>query len=430
MLYFKSEKWLKRWLLFTIAGFLSLAAKSQNNLTIEECYRLARENYPLVKKADLIAKTSQYTVENAGKGYLPQLSFSGQASYQSQTINFADVLPPQSGIHVPPLSKDQYKIQGEVSQQIYDGGLSQDKAAYTKASEAIQQQNLEVNLYALKDRVTQLYFSVLLMDEQYRQNELRKSDLKNEVSKAEASLKNGAAYRSSVDELKAELAGADMTGIEFKANRQTYLQILSVLIGKTVADSAYVSMPVEKTSIPEIRRPELQLYDLQKKAYDVQEKQLRSDYMPRLNAFFQEAYGRPTLNIIENNFGFWYITGIRLNWSLGSLYTLKNNKRILNLDRQSTDIDKETFLKNTNLDLTRENGNIKKYRRLIQQDDQAIQLRASVKKSAQAQLANGVITIHEYIAQVNAENLARQTQILHHIQLLQAQYQYSNISGN
>ena len=268
------------------------------------------------------------------------------------------------------------------------------------------------------------------MDEQYQQNELRKSDLQSEVSKAEAALRNGTAYRSSVDELKAELSNSDMLGIEFKANRQTYLQILSVFIGKALADSTQLAMPAEKAPVPEIKRPELQLYDLQKTAYDVQEKQLRADYLPKLNAFFQEAYGRPTLNIIENNFGFWYITGIRLNWSLGSLYTLKNNRRILNLDRQSIDIDKETFLKNTNLDLTRQTGDIKKYIQLMQQDNLAIQLRASVKRSAQVQLANGVITVHEYIAQVNAENLARQTQILHHIQLLQAQYQYSNTSGN
>lgn len=427
---FKYKKWTKSWLLLFLAGFASFAAKSQSSLTIEECYRLARENYPLIKKQDLIAKTSQYTVENAGKGYLPQLSFSGQATYQSQTINFADVLPPNAGIHVPQLSKDQYKIQGEVSQQIYDGGISHYQKESSKANELIQQQSLEVSLYALKDRIAQLYFSVLLMDEQYKQNELRKSDLQSEVSKAEAALRNGTAYRSNVDELKAELAGSDMSGIEFKANRQTYLQILSVFIGKILTDSTQLAIPAEKAPVPEIKRPELHLYDLQKTVDDVREKQLRSDYLPKLNAFFQEAYGRPTLNIIENNFGFWYITGIRLNWSLGSLYTLKNNRRILNLDRQSIDIDKETFLKNTSLDLARQNGDIKKYIQLMQQDDQAIQLRASVKKSAQAQLANGVVTVHEYIAQVNAENLARQTQILHHIQLLQAQYQYSNTSGN
>lgn len=152
--------------------------------------------------------------------------------------------------------------------------------------------------------------------------------------------------------------------------------------------------------------------------------------MPKFSAFFQGAYGRPTLNIIENQFGAWYVTGLRLNWSLGSLYTLGNNKKMLNLNRQSADADKETFLLNTRLDLAQQNKQVKKYDNLIRQDEQAIALRESVTRSAAAQLANGVVTTHEYIQQVNTENLARQNLILHRIQLLQAQYNLNYKSGN
>jgi outer membrane protein TolC len=331
---------------------------------------------------------------------------------------------------LPQISKDQYKIQAEVDQNIYDGGTSKYQKESTRANEAIQQQNLEIDLYALRDRVTQVYFSVLLMEEEYHQNELHKNDLQNEISKAEAALQNGTSFRSNVDELKAELANSDMSSIEYVANRKTYLQLLSVFTGRALDDSTHLTMPVEKVPVAKINRPELKLYDMQKTAYDVQEKQLKTEYTPKLSAFFQDAYGRPTLNIIENSFGSWYITGVRLNWSLGSLYTLKNNRRILNLNRESADIDKATFVQNTNLDLAQQNGDIKKYTELMAQDDKAISLRASVKKSAEAQLDNGVITVHDYISQSNAENLAKQTQILHHIQLVQAEYEYNNKSGN
>ena len=431
------KKWLALLLPVITVFVFSLPAKAQNNnyLTIEECYRLARENYPRLKKQDLIAKTSQYTVENAGKSYLPQLNFSGQATYQSQTIAFGDVLgsvPQLAAVakSLPQISKDQYKIQAEVDQNIYDGGISKYQKESTRANEAIQQQNLEIDLYALRDRVTQIYFSVLLMEEEYRQNELHKNDLQSEISKAEAALQNGTSFRSSLDELKAELANSDMSSIEYMANRKTYLQLLSVFTGRTLGDSTHLTMPLEKIPVAKINRPELKLYDMQKTAYDVQERQLKTEYTPKLSAFFQEAYGRPTLNIIENSFGSWYITGVRLNWSLGSLYTLKNNRRILNLNRESADIDKATFVQNTNLDLAQQNGDIKKYTELMAQDDKAISLRASVKKSAEAQLNNGVITVHDYISQANAENLAKQTQILHHIQLVQAEYEYNNKSGN
>jgi outer membrane protein TolC len=399
-------------------------------LTIEECFTLARQNYPLIKQYDLIARSSRYSVENAGKLYLPQLTVSGQASYQSQTIDFGEVLPPIPGLHPPELSKDQYKIQAEITQQIYDGGVSRYQKESSKANEAIQQQQLEVNLYAIKDRITQLYFGVLLMDAQLKQNRIRKTDLQSAADKAQAALANGVAYRSNVDELKAEIVNTDMAGTEFSANRKAYMKMLAVFINQPLSDSTTLTYPAPVMPQEGIHRPEMTYYDIQKRAFDVQEKQLTSNYLPKLNAFLQGAYGRPTLNIVDNKFGPWWIGGVRLNWSLGSLYSLKNNRQQLDINRQNLDISKETFVFNTNLSLRQQNQDIEKYAALMEQDDDAITLRSSVRKSAQAQLDNGVITVHEYISQLNAENLAKQSRILHSIQLLQAQYNYKNTSGN
>lgn len=411
--------------------FSAISASGQvTTLTIEECYTLARQNYPLIKQYDLIARTNKYTIENAGKLYLPQLTVSGQASYQSQTINFADVLPDIPGLNPPELSKDQYKIQAELSQQIYDGGVTKFQKAASEANKNVQQQNLEVNLYAIKDRVTQLYFAVLLMEAQLQQNALRKADLQSAADKAQAALDNGVAYRSNVDELKAEIVNADMTATEFRANRKAYLKMLSTFINQPLGDSVRLTYPAAAAAPAAINRPELALYDFQKKSFDVQEQQLRSGYLPKLSAFLQGAYGRPTLNIVENKFGPWWLGGVRLNWSLGSLYSLKNNKQLLEINRQSLDVTKETFLLNTTLSMQQQHQDIEKYADLMEQDDAAITLRSSVRKSAQAQLDNGVITVHEYISQLNAENLAKQSRILHNIQLLQAQYNYKNTSGN
>lgn len=410
-------------------GVLHEKAQAQV-LTIEECFTLARQNYPLIKQYDLIVRSSRYSVENAGKLYLPQLTVSGQASYQSQTIDFGDVLPPLPGLHPPELSKDQYKIQAEITQQIYDGGVSKYQKESSKANEAIQQQQLEVNLYAIKDRITQLYFGVLLMEAQLKQNHIRKTDLQSAADKVQAALDNGVAYRSNVDELKAEIVNTDMASTEFVTNRKAYMKMLSVFINQPLSDSTTLTYPAPVAPQEGIHRPEITYYDIQKKAFDVQEKQLTSNYLPKLNAFLQGAYGRPTLNIVDNKFGPWWIGGIRLNWSLGSLYSLKNNRQNLDINRQNLDISKETFLFNTNLSLQQQNQDIQKYAVLMEQDDDAIRLRSSVRKSAQAQIDNGVITVHEYISQLNAENLAKQSRILHSIQLLQAQYNYKNTSGN
>ncbi|HEX3386801.1 MAG TPA: TolC family protein, partial [Mucilaginibacter sp.] len=175
--------------LLSLLTFTTAAA--QDHLGLEECYRLARENYPAIKKLDLIAKTSDYNVDNANKKFLPQISFSGQATYQSQTINFGEALGALPNIKLPVLSKDQYKVQGEADQLIYDGGANHYQKEVTRANAELQKQQLEVNLYALKQRINDIFFSVLLMEAQIRQNELNRSNLQTQAKKTQASLTNG-----------------------------------------------------------------------------------------------------------------------------------------------------------------------------------------------------------------------------------------------
>jgi outer membrane protein TolC len=422
---------MKKFFIYTTA-LLCICAKSQAQLSLQQCYSLARDNYPLLKKLDLISKSSQYSLENAAKLYLPQLSINGQATYQSQTVSFKDALGSgtPAGITFPSISKDQYKIQAELSQTIYDGGNINNQRSYIKANEAVQEQNIEVALYAVRERINQIYFAILLMDEQLRQNGLRKADLQSAADKTAAALEFGTAFRSNLDELKAEIINVDMTAIEFKANRLAYLQMLGTLTGKQLDENTILEKPVFQQKQVAISRPELKLYDLQKSLYDVEEKKLKSDYMPKLSAFLQGAYGRPTLNIIDNKFGPWYIVGAKLNWNLGSLYTLKNNKLNLKINRQALDIDKETFLLNANLSMQQEQGDIAKYKALMEEDKKVVALRVSIKNAAEAQLANGVITTHDFISQVNAENIAQQSFILHQVQLLLAQYNLNHTSGN
>ncbi|ASK29303.1 transporter [Chryseobacterium sp. T16E-39] len=417
-------------LLLSCTSATTLKAQLEN-ISLEDCYQLAKENYPMIRKKGMIAKTADYNIENANKKYLPQVSFSGQATYQSQTINFSDALgalPINAAL--PSLSKDQYKIQGEIDQVLYDGGITHNQKDLIKANTELQQQNIEASLYALKQRINNLFFSILLMDAQLKQNDINKSNLQTQIQKTEAALRYGVAYRSNVDELKAEVINIDMMATEYTANRNAYLKMLSIFISKELSDSTKLEVPETENFQTEIVRPELKAFDLQKSVYELQKKQLKSDFLPKVSAFFQGAYGRPTLNIIENKFGPWFITGVRFNWSLDSLYTSSNKKEILELNRKTADVDKETFLFNTKLDLTQQDEQVKKYTQLIVQDENIISLRQSVKQSADAQLDNGVITIHEYIQKLNAEHLARQTLVLHQVQLLQAKYNQKFITGN
>ncbi len=425
---FMGNIWLKSLMVLLVTGACVSRVNSQA-LTIGECYSLARKNYPLIKQRDLITKTKDYSVSNAAKGYLPAFSINGQATYQSAVTSFPFTIPIR-GFTLPVYSKDQYKIDGELDQVIYDGGVIKNQKQTAEANEIIQQQSLEVELYALYDRVNQLFFGALLVDAQLKQNDLLKQDVQNGIDKEKALVANGTAYRSTVDELTAQLLQTDQSRIQLVATKKAYLDMLAVFINKPVDQNTILEKPAAPVLADSVSRPELLSYDYQKKTYDLQDKLLVAQLMPKFSFFAQGGYARPGLNELSNNFEWYYIGGLRLSWNIGSLYTLKNQKRLLNIDRETLDIQKETFLFNTNLTQKQQSSDIVEDIELVKKDDDIVNLRESVKKASQAQLENGVLSAHDYITEVNAEDEARQNRILHEMQLLQAQYSYQNTMGN
>lgn len=410
-----------------MSASLKLHAQQTKKFSIEEVYQMARKNYPLVKQRDLIAKTKDYSVSNAAKGYLPVFSVNGQATYQSAVTNFPFHIP---GLTIPQFSKDQYKIYAEGDQVIYDGGAIKNQKQTAEANEVVQQQTLEVQLYELYDRINQLFFGALLEEEQLKQNDLLQQDLQNGIDKAKAQVANGVAYRSSVDELSAQLLQTQQSRIDLIATKKAYLDMLGLFIDANLDDNTILEKPASPVLADSITRPELLAFDSQKKIYDLQDRLLKDQLRPKVSFFVQGGYGRPGLNFLSNSFEGYYLGGLRLNWNFGSLYTQKNQQHLLDINKNSLDIQKETFLFNTKISQLQQNENVQKYDSLIDKDDAIVELRASVKKAAYAQLENGVLSAHDYITQVNAEDQARQAKILHEMQLLQAQYSYQNIVGD
>ena len=424
-------------LTLTASIALTLTVQAQAILSLEDCYRLTRENYPTVKKLDLVAKTEDYTLANANRAYLPQVSILGQATYQSEVTDLsksvAGVLPLPPNVSLPTIDKEQYKVVGEVSQLLYGGGTIHSQKAIAKAQSAVQVQAVETQLYTLKQRVSNLYFGVLLINAQLSQNRLNIETLESQLKKAEVALKNGTTLPSNVDELKAEILRVRMQTTEYEATQATYLQMLSTFIGKELTNASQLTQPApqsqSQTLSTEIFRPELKGFQLQESLLKAQEKQLSSEYIPKLSAFFQGGYGRPTLNMLSNQADFYYITGLRLQWNISPLYNLSSKRHILRLNRESLATDRQAFLLNTKLELTQQSEQLKKLQKLIEQDEASVTLRHSVAKAAEVQLDNGVITTHEYLQKVNAWHLAQQTLILHQIQLLQAQENHQLIIG-
>lgn len=412
--------------LFLVILVCSGALHAQS-LTIETCYSLAAENYPLVRQRELLAKSNEYTLQNLSKGYLPQLTVAGQATYQSEVTQVPISLP---GMDIPTLSKDQYKFYGEVNQMLFDGGVIKQQKLTQQSNLEVEQQKLEVELYKIKERINQLFFGLLLVDEQIRQTELLKQDINLGLKKTEAAIANGTAFKSSADVLRAELLNADQRTTELKAARSAYAEMLGLFINRPLDASVTVEKPETLTISSDINRPEITLYESQNKTIDAQYKLLTARNLPKLNLFVQGGYGRPALNMLSNDFEAYYIGGVRLNWSLSGLYTLKKDKALLDLNRKTIAVQKETFLFNTNYSLRQQSAEVNKYTELLTSDNDIIALRTSVKQTASVQLENGVITSNDYLREVNAEDKARQNKIVHEIQLLMAQYAQQATTGN
>lgn len=405
-------------------GLGIVAASNAQQLTLDEAYALARTNYPAIKKLDLINQSTKYSLQNAGMAYLPQFSINGQATYQSEVTKIPMTLP-----GVKEMSKDQYKIVGEVNQLLYDGGAVSAQKEILKATEAVQLQNIDVTMQSVKERITDMYFGVLLMDEQLAQNKLRKESLEAALRKAEAAYANGVSFKSNVNELKAEVLNVDMNAMEIKTEQNAYKDMLSQLIGKQIDEGTILVKPGTLPDFSGINRPEVKMFDLQKNVYNAQKKKLQSDWMPKISAFAQGGYGRPGLNMLSDNFEPFAIGGIRFTFPLNNMYSWKNNLKINEINQRQLEADKETFLVNTNATLQKQLRDQQKYEALIKEDEKIIELREEITKSAQAQLDNNVITVSEFITKLNAEHQARQVKHLHQLQLLKAKYNFSNTSG-
>ena len=417
-------------LLYSLSALLwatSQAFGQPTTLTIETCYEQARQNYPLIKQKDLLTKSLGFTIANAHSAYLPQVSINGQATYQSEVTRL-----PGSAVLVEPLSKDQYKIYGEINQSILDGGVTKNQTNIQRVSTQIEQQKLEVELYKIKERINQLFFGILLIDAQLKQVDLLKKDLQTSLLKTESAILNGTAFKSNADILKAELLKSDQRIIEMKAARLAYLDMLGYFTNQQLDDTVTLNEPVIAIAngVQEINRPELSLYNFQSQLLGTQYHANNSRNLPRVGFFLQGGYGRPGLNALVNEFAGYYIGGFRLNWSLSGLYNSFRDKQLLDLNVQQVNNQKETFLFNTNLQLKQQSRDVQKLVDLIEVDNQIIELRTRIAITTKAQHENGVISTSDYLRELNSEDLAKQNKLLHQVQLMLAQYSYQNISGN
>lgn len=424
-------------LLLLALSFLNSSAFGQ--LSIDQCQEKARKNYPQIKQYSLIEQTGAYNISNANKGYLPQLSFSAQATYQSDVTeipaSLGQILSQLTGqnVTIASMSKDQYKMVAELQQTIWDGGMISSQKEQIKATTELEKQKLEVDLYTIKERVNQIFFGILALNEQKIQIDLLQKELQTNYEKIKAYMQNGVANQADLDMIRVEQLKVKQKKAELNAIQKSYREMLTVMIADTTALTATLEKPVFDTDMSRefgIKRPELKLFDAQTSLFASQEKIIRAGNLPKLGVFGQGGYGNPGLNMFNPGFTPYYILGAKLTWNFSGLHSQGNHLQKIALNKQTVASQKETFLFNTNLKVVNAQNEIAKIKEQIKSDDEIIALRKNIKKAAEVKVENGTLTVTDLIREINAESTAIQEKALRQIQLSMAVYNLKNITNN
>jgi len=406
--------------------------------TLEDCQLAAEKNYPLIQQYGLIEKTTELTVANIQKGWLPQVSASAQATYQSDVVSWPDEMKTMMngmGIDLKGLKKDQYKVGIDVQQTIYDGGVIGSQKRIAREQGKVQAAQNDINIYNVRKRVNEMYFGLLLIDEQIKLNNDLQALLAGNESKLESMTRQGTAAESDLQSVKAERLNAVQKATELASQKQMLQRMLSTFCGIGINN---IQKPQVKAggSLPatENHRPELKALDAQIGVLNAQEKALNAALMPKVGVFAQGYFGYPGLNMFEDmmrhKWGLNGIIGARVTWNIGALYTRKNDKAKLQLQRDMTENSREVFLFNNNLEQIQQNENITRYQKLMADDGEIISLRSAVRKAAESKLAHGIIDVNDLLREINQENAARVQQSMHEIKMLKEIYDNKYTTNN
>ncbi|MBQ8221348.1 MAG: TolC family protein [Bacteroidaceae bacterium] len=417
---------MKRILLLT-SLLASLAVCAQPS--VERCKEMAREHYPLIRRYGLIEQSRDYTLSNAARAWLPQVTLSGQATLQSDVVSwpeeFESMLAMQ-GLDMPGIRRDQYKVQIDVQQTLWDGGKSRTDRAIAEGEAAQERMSTEVELYAVDSRVEDIYFGILLMQEQQRQIGEMMQRLQTNLDQVNALVENGMAMQADADAVEVQLLTQRQSLGQVEARLQSFRRILGLFIGEELGEVP-LPMPVAEEPVGyDSERPELRLMDAQMALLQAREQMVDVSLAPRVALFAQGYYGYPGLNMFENMVSHRWtlngIVGVRMNWNISSLYTSKTSRRQLQNARDNVMLQREVFAFNSRLQAEQESAEVRRIREAIADDDRIVALRSRVREAAEVRLQEGMIDTHDLLGKISDETTAKIARSTHQIELVKAIY--------
>lgn len=413
-----------------LCGCLLAGLSAGAQVTLDECRRLAREHYPEIRQYDLVHRTEEYTLSNARRAWLPQLSLAAQATWQTEVPSFPNALAGmlvQQGIDMPGMNKDQYKAALELNQTLWDGGKSEADKRIARAEAAEQARSADVDLYALQGRVDNLFFGILLLDERIAQTRLTLDLLRSNLEKIRALQRNGVAMQSDADAVEAELLTVNQQLTQVTASRDSYRRMLEIFTGRPLDGERLERPDASEPRSMESSRPELALFDATADKLTAQERLVKAATRPRFGLFAQGYYGYPGMDYFQSmmspDWSWNAMAGVKMSWNFGAYYTRKNSLAKLRTAKEQVEMQREIFLFNTRLQTAEESGDIARLRKALADDDRIVALRRSVREAAESKLRNGVIDTDDLLRKITDEAAAATARSAREIELLKIIYE-------
>lgn len=392
-------------------------------LSLNEARSMARDNYPAIRQYRMIEQSRDFTLDNVAKGWLPQVSISAGA------YGFTDILKSDKKMEQVGMDMNNFMANASVmiKQSVYDGGQIAARKKVVWAESQVQKQQLDVSMYAINEQVDQLFFGILLLDEQLKQNALLQKDLATSEQTIRSMMAGGIANQTDLDAILVERLKAKQQNESLLASRQTYLRMLGVFVGKDlVAAAETLEKPAQGYVRANVNRPELKYYASQNLLLDAQRKQLNTQLRPTVGIFGMGMVHSKMSDMLNNGM---MVAGVSVSWNIGALYTRKNDIRKIEMQRQMNDSQREVFLFNNRLQNEEADGAIASLKRQIEKDEEIVRLRENIRGKSDRKVELGTKSVNELVSDINAVSLARAQKAMHEIQLLKEIYRQKNINN-
>lgn len=399
---------------------LLLTASAGRSQSLQECIRMAEKNYPLIRQYELIRQTTEFTVSNIRKGWLPQVSATAQGTYQSDVTAWPQEMRntlAATGLNLRGLKKDQYRVGVDIVQTVFDGGSMKAQRNVAELEGEQELARTDVTLFAVRQRVIDMYYSLLLLQTQAQMQENLIGYLRANEAKLESMHRNGTAALSDYHTVRAERLGAEQSLTDLHMKASSCARMLALFCG---ADSVKPVMDEPGLNGNESGRPELRYIDSQVRLAKARDKLLDTALMPKVSVFATGFYGYPGYNMFDDMMHHkWSLNGmvgLKMTWNIGAIYTLKADRAKLRRQVNMAETNRDVFLFNNRLDQMRQQDNMRRYESIRAADDEIISLRTAVRKASESRLNHGIVDVSELVKDLKNEHNAILQKSVHEIE--------------